>query len=285
MKIKETLKNIPIAYLLLKYPYRILFRPLALYNQIQHNRFRKKCYKEFYAGKKIINTSFGNQSVQYLAFSPKNYWHMKNGSQNEDKFAEVLFNKYVLENDVILDIGGHSGLYTIPFAKKVGENGTVYVCEPEDIGFNAIIKNIELNKIKNVTPIKIAVSDNNDNIRFYTRPDKDTHSIFMETTAPSPTGKQTEKVIKAMTVESIIKKYDLNSVGLVKVDVEGAELKVLDGINESANLIRAILVEIHEAFLKLDNIHDPHQAVQSKLNQIGFSNQTYLDEIHILATH
>ena len=64
-----------------------------------------------------------------------------------------------------------------------------------------------------------------------------------------------------------------------------AELKVLGGINDTGHLIKAILVEIHVAFLKLDNIKNPHQAVQNKLNQLGFTNQNYLDELHLLAVH
>ena len=163
--LKLILKNNVLIYSLLKYPYRLLLRPFVLYQQ---NKIKRKCYQEFKEGKTLVKAKFGNQDVKYQAFSQKNYWHMTIGSLYEDDFAKDIFDNYVFKNDVIFDVGGHSGLYSIPFAKKVGEKGKVFVFEPEDNGYNAILKNISLNKVNNITLLKRAMSNSTENITFYT---------------------------------------------------------------------------------------------------------------------
>ena len=48
--------------------------------------------------------------------------------------------------------------------------------------------------------------------------------------------------------------------------------------------IKQMLVEIHNSALKLDGIENPEEAVEQKLQLLGFNNIQYLDDSHILAS-
>ena len=74
------------------------------------------------------------------------------------EFSEIelsIMNKFI-ENDIIFDIGSNIGAFTIPFAKKVGEN-EVFAFEPQPFIFNLLKHNVKLNKLKNVNLFKNGV--------------------------------------------------------------------------------------------------------------------------------
>lgn len=258
-------------------------RPDILYKSYKSEKFRRKCYDKFEKGEKFITKSYGKMEVVYEAISPKNYWHLAMGSQQEDKFMERVF-ETITEGNVILDIGAHVGMYAVPFAKKTGRNGKVYAFEPESKGFEAIKRNAILNSLKNIIPLNIAVSDREGDINFYVRPDKDTHSIFEKSLAPSPLGIQENIKVKTMTVDHMIEAGVVLEPDFIKIDVEGAELKVLDGIGNTQKRIRHILVEIHESALSLEGIQNPKEEVELRLQMLGFTKLEYLDSIHVLAS-
>ena len=185
---------------------------------------------------------------------------------------------------VVLDIGGHTGMWTVPLAKHVGPTGRVYVFEPEVKGSTAIRRNVELNNLENVTVLRMALSDRRGTGLFYVRPDKDTHSLFEETLAPSPLGIQEVHEIEVSTIDEFIERKTIAPPSFVKIDTEGAELKILDGMKRSAQNIASVLVEIHAEALKLQGIEDPHAAAEERLAALGFVNRRYVDAIHVLAT-
>ena len=130
----------------------------------------------------------------------------------------------------------------------------------------------------------MAVSDKKGVIDFYIRPDKDTHSIFKKTRSPSPLGIQDTIQIETSTIDDMVKDKIIQQPDFVKIDTEGAELKILDGMKESAKHIKHVLVEIHAPALELEGIVNPKKEVEQKLKLLGFNDNCYLDEIHILAS-
>ena len=231
-----------------------------------------------------MSRSYGKITVSYEAISPKNYYHLSMDSQREDRFMPMIFDRYIQEADVVFDIGAHTGMYSIPFAKAVGPLGKVYAFEPEADGYNAIIRNAELNSLTNLVAINIAITDRDGPIDFFVRPDNDTHSIFEETAAPSPLGIQQKVSVKASSVDSLLQPRIIPKPDFVKIDVEGAELRVLDGMEKTAAGIRHVLVEVHQEILRSTGHEDPTREVEAKLRSLGFLNLQYVDKIHVLGT-
>ena len=288
IKIKNKIKNLLIKHsplLVLARPIYRLFRPDLFWKEHEDEKFRKYCYKKFENGEKILSKSYGKIKVFYEAISPKNYWHLAIGSQHEDRFMDWIFENLIRAGDIVLDIGAHTGMWSIPLAKIVGDSGHVYAFEPEDLGYNAIRRNTKINLLNNITVINMAVTDKEGTTSFYIRPDKDTHSVFEKTTAPSPLGVQRKIIINTSSVDKMIENGIIKQPDFVKIDVEGAELMVLNGMKIAARKIRHVLVELHEpTLLKLLGIKNPKSTVERNLKDLGFTTLKYLDDIHVLAS-
>lgn len=282
--LEQKLSDYPLLYAVAKFIYIASVSPPRLWKSYRQERFRKKCYAKFESRKRILSKSYGKIKVRYEAISPQNYWHLAIGSQYEDKFMHIIFEKCTREGDTVLDIGSHTGMYSIPFGKAVGTTGKVFAFEPESKGYNAIKRNAELNSLTNIVPMNMAVSDREGTIDFFVRPGKDTHSIFEETDAPSPLGILEKISMRTASIDSLVEDGVILPPNLVKIDVEGAELKVLDGMVKSAKHIRHILVEVHEVALQMAGVEDPELAVKTRLRNLGFNELRHIDFCHLLAS-
>ena len=189
--------------------------------------------------KMALNLSIPNQRKLYL-------------SGMHEKNVTKLFYNLVNEGITVVDIGAYVGYYTVLASKLVGEKGRVLAFEPAPDSFLQIKKTIEANRFKNVTLYQVAVSDKigKTNLRLSSCPT--THAI-----ADATDGffignyKQTGETIdvEVMPLDKIIDENVLPCDSLiVKIDVEGAELKVLKGmekiLNECDNL--HLIISVHE---------------------------------------
>ena len=141
--------------------------------------------------------------------------------------TSLLF--YEIKNgDIVLDIGAHIGYYTLIMASLVGDRGKVFAFEPEPSNFNLLKKNLESNGYQNIVLENKAVSDKNGYTNLYLCKDNSgMHRIY-----PS---KYCEGQIKVdeIKLDDYFMDSDLkNKISVVKIDVEGTELDVLEGLKE-----------------------------------------------------
>jgi len=64
--------------------------------------------------------------------------------------------------DSAFDIGANLGIYSIFLANKVGPNGRIIAIEPESTNFSRLKNNIDLNKLSNIIPIRVALGNRKD---------------------------------------------------------------------------------------------------------------------------
>ena len=139
---------------------------------------------------------------------------------------------------VILDIGANIGIvtqYMRDFAK------VVYAVEPSTEHYQALAKNIEFNKWKNVVPIKAAIADKDGEMTLnYNESNRTCHSLNLKYG-------DTGEVVKTISFETLFKDYKIDKVDFCKFDVEGAEEMILMGksFEKVADKINAIEVEFH----------------------------------------
>jgi len=63
------------------------------------------------------------------------------------------------EGDVVVEVGGCTGEYSVLAAQRVGEHGKVFAVEADPLGCECIMKNAELLTLNNIQVINEAVSD------------------------------------------------------------------------------------------------------------------------------
>ena len=139
-----------------------------------------------------------------------------------------LFHETLIPGMVVIDIGAHVGYYTLLAAKLVGPAGKVYAFEPEPGNHATLQKNIELNNYPNIVATQIAVSDSRGRASIYLSSlDNGRHSMFQHGLP-----KRGSVQVETTTLDWFLETQDLPRVDLIKIDVEGAEVDVLDGMHQ-----------------------------------------------------
>jgi Methyltransferase FkbM domain len=77
--------------------------------------------------------------------------------------------------------------------------------------------------------------------------------------------------IRARTVASILEEIGWASVDLIKMDIEGAEVRILDSLGtEVLDRIKQLTIEFHSAPDFGFNLHDQVEACLKRLRKLGF---------------
>ena len=147
----------------------------------------------------------------------------------------------------VFDVGAHIGLVTMPMSKAVAPGGKIYAFEPSIANLQTLKNHIALNNIENVTTIHSLVGNSvRDRVTFYESP-----SISgMNTCAPIKNIRQYNQTTQQQTsLDEFCLKYRLLP-HIIKIDVEGFELAVLEGAKELLTRIKPkIFLSVHPQHL------------------------------------
>lgn len=159
--------------------------------------------------------------------------------------------------DVVIDGGAYDGDTAALFARQVGEHGTVLAIEPSARNLSALMDRLRNESLTNVIPVFAALWNQADSLAF--EPDQGGSSAV--------TGKGSARV-PALTIDSIVQMYRLPRVDLIKLDVEGAEAKALEGAQETIRRFRPKLqISVYH---KRDDIVELAEQVRPLLRNYQF---------------
>lgn len=133
--------------------------------------------------------------------------------------------KFISPGMVVVDGGANCGIYTLIASELVGPSGRVFSFEPGTESFSALQKNLELNHLENVTPFRAALADRDGTARLYHAGRGPTS--FALGRPEQGSGKWEE--VTTRTLGSVLQEMKADQVGLIKLDVEGAEELALQG--------------------------------------------------------
>ncbi len=168
----------------------------------------------------------------------------------------------------IIDIGANIGYYTLQFARAAGGGGRVFAFEPDAENFRLLKKNLEVNGYKNVEAVRNAVSSKPGSLRLYiSHENMGDHRVY-----PRYDGQPYEE-IEAVSLDQYFKD-DAGRFDLVKMDIQGAEMKALEGMTGllERNTDIKIMAEFCPSALKLCG-SDP-AAFLGLLVKLGFKLYT-----------
>ena len=131
------------------------------------------------------------------------------------------------EGSVFFDVGGNAGYFTLIGSKAVGD-GQVIVFEPISANVQTIHEHIKHNGCKNICVEEMAVSDESGTIDFVVESNNANSHIAEVKISHAKTNPDQVIQVPMMRLDDYIAEKGLDP-NVVKVDVEGAELKVLRG--------------------------------------------------------
>ena len=152
--------------------------------------------------------------------------------------SAYLFLKELKSPPVIVDVGAHHGIYAVLLGKLVKEKkGIVIAVEPNPDAFKILQENVRLNDLGDTVKCERAAIM--ERAGSFTITDGEDQSRIEE--SPLPSGFS----VDAITLSSLLHKYSITEVDVLIIDVEGAELSVLRGIDWNRHRIGRIYCEMH----------------------------------------
>jgi FkbM family methyltransferase len=197
----------------------------------------------------------------------------------EQAYSRQLY-ATVRQGDVVWDVGANIGYYTTQLAELIGTQGKVFAFEPDPVNLEQLRANCEARH--NVIIRGYGLSDGTREARLLEGSD--------ELRATSRVLESNSSIQGAIDVQlragdEIVAKGEAESPNIIKIDVEGHELGVLQGLRAylSNEKLRGIFVEVH--FGILDSIGHAKDAglIETLLKQNRFTI-AWIDPSHIHAS-
>lgn len=205
----------------------------------------------------------------------------------EERFACAMFTS-IRQGDCIWDVGANVGVYTRRFAQAVGPEGAVVAFEPVDATYNKLVTCMPAESVGGrVFFKKCALGACEETVRVPVTQDYGGVTNSLVNREPVLDDNVFEDLVVCRGDSLVVSDPDLPTPTVIKIDTEGYEEDVLNGIRNilfSAHLprVRAIFIEVHFALLDKRGTRDAPTRIVSLLKDAGFSVR-WTDKSHLIA--
>lgn len=173
------------------------------------------------------------------------------------------------EGDTVFDVGANIGVYSLYAAMFISNIGKVYSYEPDSYCYSKLERNIALNshdpELCCIHPLRMALWNKCELVHIVSEYNELDHSQSRVSIALG-----NYPIVPASTLDFQVGYNLVDRIKLLKIDVEGAELKVLEGAKETlaAKKIQNILIEIND--VALARFDTTRYAIFHTLREAGF---------------
>ena len=185
----------------------------------------------------------------------------------------------------ILDCGSNIGMSAL-FFKRLYPQSKIVVFEPDPKTFETLRQNVRDNGLSDVDCHQMALADFDGSVDFYQGEDENRSDLLMSMLHERmPTGKKISVPVRRLSA------FIDGDIDLLKLDVEGAEVKVMTDLQENGKLrrIKRMHIEYHHhvgtqrdalsAFLKM--LESNGFGYQIKANQRPWPTEAQFQDISI----
>lgn len=165
----------------------------------------------------------------------------------------------------VVDAGANVGVFTLAAARRVGPQGKVIAFDPLPRNYRYVVANTVLNGYGNVVVEQQAVGDRDGEMEINLF-GGDNVSVSDEVTGGD--GKE-PITVPCCRLDTYLREHGVERVDVVKVDVEGAEGAVLEGMTETLKAQKpAVIMEVHPDFLQ--SVSGSPREVLGRLQALGY---------------
>lgn len=259
---------------LLAHPFRYMFA--ILFRELIYAKTKREVACK-------VSTFFDTKMHLLLPSSTDIYLCGGKTHDSEIRLAKFLVQE-VKEGDCFLDLGAHYGYFSLLASKIVGKTGQVHSFEPSPKTFNILQKNEGLQN--NISAYNLAVSDLNEDLIFHEFPNlySEYNAINIEQFKDASwyQKNQAQKIkVKSVKLDDFIAEKKLFP-AMIKIDVEGAEFKVISGMMNFLQENAPILIV---EFLESSRGNKEHKLAEKELNSLGYVAHKIDSNGELIAIH
>ncbi len=166
---------------------------------------------------------------------------------------------------VVADVGANLGLYSVLASQIIGDEGVIHAFEPHPSNYRMLIRSINRNGCDNVIAHQAAVADTSGELELFVRPEHHgDHRIYQPVNGVS----RPSISVSVVKIDDVVK--DSGRLDVVKIDVQGAEPRVLGGMSRTleANEHIRVISEFWPEGLQQSDV-DPGDFLES-MRERGF---------------
>lgn len=206
-----------------------------------------------------------NHSFQIDPGQNKPFWkHINSTDWEPHSFA--IFDYFINEKSVVLDIGSWSGVLTLYASKTANE---VHALDPDSVCFSELETNISLNPTiaKKIKTYQTAISDKKETLRLSAR---EAYGQSSSSILERKRDNEHSLELETISLFNFLEKEHIQQVDFIKMDVEGAEFKILPTIGKTLKKVNypTLYVSFHYSFLN-ENLYHKHMTS-------GFLNKVFI---------
>jgi len=191
-----------------------------------------------------------------------------------ERSTVITLEKLVKPGDVVFDIGANIGAHTLGLARSVGSAGRVFAFEPTDFAFDKLQRNLALNP-------ELQARTYPRQVLLAAAPAEDApNEIFASwplVKDPAVHPKHRGRLVTARnatvdTLDRVVARECIDRLNVIKIDVDGHELPVLQGGLAVLTKFRPILVMEISPYVHAEE-HNSFPALVALLRDAGYTIQ------------
>lgn len=193
-----------------------------------------------------------NHTFQIDPGQNTHYWTYIN-SIDWEPHTFAIFDHFVTEDSVVLDVGSWSGVLTLYAAKTAKE---VHALDPDPVCFSELNTNVELNPAvaEKIKTYKTAISDKKETLRLSAR---ETYGASSSSILERKRDTENSLELETISLADFLEKESISQVDFIKMDVEGAEFRILPTIGKAIEKVNypTLYISFHYSFLNENLYH------------------------------
>lgn len=185
---------------------------------------------------------------------------------NYEPQTQRIFEQIVKPSMTVVDIGAHIGYYSLLSAKLTGANGKVYAFEPAPFLYSILQKNIRANGLeKRAEAFPLALGNHSVKKCVFYIGEATTSNLFHV-----PGTGETSIEVEMASLDDFFRKRNWPAVDIVKIDAEGADKIILEGMREviMRNSGIKLIIEFNPAYLRFAGVVP--EELLNELREAGF---------------
>lgn len=184
--------------------------------------------------------------------------------------ATIICKNLIKPGMNILDIGADVGYFARIFSQSTGPAGKVWAFEPHPQSYEMLKKNVSHLPYQNVIPVNKAAAEKKSTVTLFSTTMPAKHSLLNISSDGRSLHVKKKLLVQSVSIDELLEQYGNPSIQFVKIDIEGSELKALDGMKKtiarSPDL--AMIIEFNGRALRSGGITPAHFI--QKIGGFGF---------------